>query len=293
MESVLIPGRHQPTDDGTPIDSVEVGDGYFDALGIPIVEGRAIDAADLEAQRKVVVVNQAMARQYWPGKSAVGERIYAQGFEHEPHVVIGVARDHKVRSVGEAPRPYLHFPATPARGVAIAVRTQQPSAAALPSLRAVLLKMEPNIVFTEDAPAASVIASTLAPTRIGAVLLAAFGSLALLLAAVGLYGVVAYSVSLRTREVGVRMALGARPRDVAALVLRQGGRLAVVGLALGTLGAALVSRVLESLLYGVGTVDPVAYAAAIAILLTVAAVANVVPALGAARIDPLRALRSE
>jgi ABC-type antimicrobial peptide transport system permease subunit len=138
-----------------------------------------------------------------------------------------------------------------------------------------------------------VAATTVAPTRIGTALLGAFGALALLLAAIGLYGVISYSVSRRTREVGVRMALGARPRDVLALVLRQGGRLALVGIGVGVLLAALAGRVLESLLYGVSALDPLAYAVAAAVLLAVATLANLVPALTAARVDPMRALRSE
>jgi predicted permease len=293
LESIRIQGRHAAVDDPTPIDAVEVDADYFQALGIPIVEGRAFGEDDVEAGRKVVIINQAMARKYWPGRSALGERIYTNGFDHPPHEIVGVARDHKVRSVGEDVRPYLHFPAKPGRAVALAVRTAGPAAAALPALRAAILRLEPNVVFTDAIPAAEVVAATLAPTRIGAALLAAFGSLALLLAAVGLYGVVAYSVSLRTREVGVRMALGARPRDVRSLVLRQGGRLALAGVGLGTLTAGFANRVLESLLYGVTPLDPLAYAAAAGLLLLVAAAANLVPALAAARIDPLRALRSE
>jgi ABC-type antimicrobial peptide transport system permease subunit len=124
-------------------------------------------------------------------------------------------------------------------------------------------------------------------------LLGAFGALALLLAAVGLYGVIAYSVSLRTREMGVRMALGAEPGDVRSLVMRQGGRLALVGIGAGAVLAAVVGQVLGSLLYGVSALDPVAYAVAAAVLLAVAAVAAFVPALGASRLDPLRALRTE
>jgi predicted permease len=293
MEGVWIQGHQRPGDDGTPIDAVEVGPDYFRVVGVPIVEGRALSEDDVEKQRKVLVVNQAMARRYWPGRSAVGERVYTRGFDKEPHEIVGVARDHKVRSVGEDPRPYLHFPAEPSRTVSLVVRTAVPPARALPALRAAILKLEPDVVFTEDLPAAEVAATTVAPTRIGALLLGAFGALALLLAAIGLYGVVAYSVSRRTREVGVRMALGARPRDVLALVLRQGGRLALVGIGVGAVLAALAGRVLESLLYGVSALDPLAYAVAAAVLLAVATLANLVPALVAARVDPMRALRSE
>jgi predicted permease len=293
MEGIRIRGHHQPQDDASLIDSVSVGADYFKVVGVPIVEGRAINDDDVDGPRRVVVINQAMARRFWPGRSPIGELIYTEGFDAAPHEVVGVARDHKVRSVGEDPRPYLHFPARPSRTVALAVRTTIPADKALPMLRSAILAIEPEIVFTEDVPATEVAATTTTPTRIGAALLGAFGGLALLLAAVGLYGVIAYSVSMRTRELGVRMALGARPGDVLRLVLRQGGRLALVGIGAGILLAALVGRVLGSLLYGVSALDPLAYAIAATILLAVAALATIVPALTASRLDPLRALRSE
>jgi putative ABC transport system permease protein len=198
-----------------------------------------------------------------------------------------------VRSVGEPSTPYLHLPAARSRRLSLVVRTAQPASVALPALRAALLRLERAVVFTEDASATEVAATTLAPTRIGAALLGAFGSLALLLAAVGLYGVIAYSVSRRTRELGVRTALGAQRSDLVRLVLRHGARLAMVGVGLGALLAALVGRVFGALLYGVSPLDPLAYGLAAAILLLVAAAANLVPALAAARVDPIRALRSE
>jgi hypothetical protein len=247
----------------------------------------------VDGNRRVVVVNQTMARRYWAGRSPVGELIYTEGYDAAPHEVVGVARDHKVRSVGEEARPYLHFPARPSRRIAVAVRSSTGAESALAPSRAAVLALEPDVVLTENVPAAQVAATTTAPTRIGAGLLGAVGALALLLAAVGLYGVIAYSVGMRTREIGVRMALGARPRDVTRLVMRQGARLALVGIGAGTLLAALVGRVLGSLLYGVSALDPLAYGVAATILMAVAALASLVPALSAARVDPLRALRSE
>jgi putative ABC transport system permease protein len=160
-------------------------------------------------------------------------------------------------------------------------------------LRQALWTLEPDIVFTEDVPAEQVAAATVAPTRIGAMVLGAFGALALLLAGVGLYGVVAYSVSRRTREVGIRMALGAERRTVLRLILAQGGRLAIVGVGLGAIASAGVGQLLKSLLYGVSGFDPIAYSAAAGVLLFAACIANLVPALAAARVDPVRALRSE
>ncbi|MCM2257505.1 MAG: FtsX-like permease family protein, partial [Vicinamibacteria bacterium] len=222
-----------------------------------------------------------------------GQRVYLSGFDQDPHEIVGVTRDHKVRSVGEEPRPYLHLPMEPSRTVGLVARAKGPAATLLPALRAAVLAVEPAIVFTEATTATEVAATTVAPTRIGAALMAAFGALALLLAAIGLYGVIAYSVSMRTREVGVRMALGARPAEVVRLVLGQGARLAAAGIALGAICAALVGRVLESLLYGVSALDPLAFAAAALVLLAVAMLANAAPAWTAARINPIRALRTE
>jgi predicted permease len=293
MEGIRVAGHHQAQDEATPIDAVSVGPDYFRTVGVPILEGRAFSDEDVEQQRKVAIVNQAFARRYWPGQSAVGQRVYTSGFDHPPHEIVGVARDHKVRSFGEPPTPYIHFPASPSRNISLVVRTAAPAAAALPALRVAVLKLEPSIVFTEDAPAAEVADVTLAPSRIGAALLGAFGSLALLLAAVGLYGVISYSVSLRTRELGVRMALGAARGELVRLVLGEGARLAVVGVALGALLAGLVGRVFGSLLYGVSPLDPLAYALAAGLLLAVALAANLMPAWTAAKVDPMRALRSE
>ncbi len=293
MEGIRIQGRHQPQDEPTPIDAVSVGPDYFRTVGVPILEGRPFGEDEVDGEKGVVIVNEAFARRYWPGKSALGQHVYTSGFDKAPHEVVGVARDHKVRSAGEEPTPYVHLPAARSRRIALLVRTSQPAEAALPALRAAVLKLEPDVVFTEDVPAAEVAATTLAPTRIGAALLGAFGSLALLLSAVGLYGVISYSVTLRTREMGVRMALGAQRGDLLRLVLRAGARLALVGVGVGTLLAAVVGRVFSALLYGVSALDPLAYAVAAGVLLAVAGAANLVPALAAARVDPMRALRSE
>jgi len=293
VDTILVPGHHGPKDEGTPIDTVRVGADYFNALGVPMVAGRPFSDDDIRNDRKVAIVNQTMARQYWKDGSAVGRLIYNGDFASPPLEVIGVARDHKVRSVGEEPRPYVHFPARPSTRIALVVRTTTPAAAALPMLRDALWKLEKDIVFTEDKTAQQVAATTVTPTRVGAMILGAFGALALLLAGIGLYGVVAYSVSRRSREVGIRMALGAERGQVLRLILLHGGRLALVGIVLGAIASAVVARVLASLLYGVSGFDPIAYGAAAGLLLTVALLANLVPAFAAARVDPVQALRSE
>jgi putative ABC transport system permease protein len=294
MDGVLVAGHHAPDEkDGTPTDTVRVGVDYFAVVGVPIVAGRAFTEDDVAQGRRVAIINETMARQYWPGGSALGRRFYLDGFASDPVEVVGVARDHKVRGVGEAPRPYVHRPAGEPGQLGLVVRTTTPAVSALPMLREAVWALEPDIVFTSDVPAEEVAATTVAPTRIGAFVLGAFGALALLLSAVGVYGVVAYSVSRRTREVGIRMALGAERGQVLRMVLWQGGRLAAVGILLGAVAAAGTGQLLESMLYGVSGFDPIAYAVACALLLTVAAAANLVPAITAARIDPMRGLRRE
>jgi predicted permease len=293
IDGVLVPGHHEARDEGSPTDIAVVGADYFETVGIPILVGRAFTEQDLAQERRVVIVNETMARQYWPGSSAVGQLIYFDTFNAAPHEVIGVARDHKVRSIGESPRPYAHRPAGKSRQIGLIVRTTMPAPAALPMLRQAIWALEPDIVFTADVSAAQIAATTVAPTRMGAVVLGAFGVLSLLLAGVGVYGVVAYSVSRRTREVGVRMALGAKRGQVLAMVLASGARLAAAGIVLGGIASAGLGRLLESLLYGVSGFDPLAYGVAAGVLVVIAGVANLVPAITAARVDPIRALRTE
>jgi predicted permease len=295
MEGVHVPGHHRPDDDADTIDATYVDENYFRVVGIPIVEGRGFETADREGSPKVVVVNQALAERYWPGESALGKRITTDGYDGTAFEVVGVARDHKVRTVGEESRPYLHFARSqsPSIVTTVMVRVSGSADAALPALEREILSMNPEIVFTETTTAQEVVDLTLLPTRAGAGLLGAFGALALGLASVGLYGVIAYSVSRRTREVGLRMAMGARGSDVIRMILSSGLRLALVGVAIGAVVSALVARVLEAYLYGISSIDPLAYLAAVVVLVLVAGAANLVPALRAARVSPMTALRYE
>ena len=295
MEGIFVPGHHQTEDDVVPIDAVYVGEDYFRVTGIPIVSGRAFGEQDREGAPSVVIVNETMAERYWSGKSAVGELIYTGGPEGDPVEIVGVSRDHKVRTLGEEPRPYLHFARaqSPRRSTQILARTSGPAEALLPALRDAILEVEPEIVFTEDSTASDIVEITLVPTRLGARLLGSFGGLALLLAAVGLYGVIAYAVSRRTHEVGLRMALGASASNVLTMILRKGMTLAVVGVVLGAVFAAVLARVLQALLYGVSSIDPLAYGLAALLLLVVAFAANFIPAWRASRVSPMAALRYE
>ena len=293
MSGVRVQGFHTPEEQETPVDTVGVGEDYFATIGVPIITGRALTRDDLENRRRVAVINETLARQYWP-TGAVGQQFYMGGYHTPAWEVVGVSRDHKVRSVGEDPRAYLHVPdGLKDTSQSFIVRTATPPTSALPMLREALWSIEPEIVFTEDVAASEVAETTMLPTRIGAILLGAFGALALGLAAIGLYGVVAYSVSQRTREIGIRVALGAPRGSVLRLLASRGARLAVIGLVIGALGAAAVGRLLTSMLYGVSAFDMMAFGAAAIVLLAIAGIANIVPALAALRVDPVKALRSE
>src|SRR5688572_2316036 len=293
MDGIRIPGHHSAEEQETPIDTVAIGPEYFTTVNVPIVAGRPFTREDSAPDRRVLIVNETFARQYWPSGNALGQRVYRGGYHTPAWEIVGIARDHKVRSVGEQSRPYLHIPDRPDTTVGLVVRTSTPAEAALPMLRNALWSLEPDIVFTEDVPAEQVAATTVLPTRIGAIVLGAFGILALLLAAIGLYGVVAYSVSRRTREVGIRIALGAPRATVLRVLASRGAVVTVAGLAIGALIGAAVGRFLTAMLYGIGAFDAIAFGMAAAVLLAVTGLANVVPALAAMRVDPVRALRAE
>jgi predicted permease len=291
MNSYAVPGHHQADDDGTSVDTTYVGADYFSVMGVPLVEGRPFTEDEATNDRSVIIVNETFAKTYWPGESAVGRVVHAGGLEQPALQIIGVARDHKVRSAGESPMPYAHLPVGKGRSIELVVRTAGPAAALVSALKQAVWALEPDAVFTAEGAATEAVEATLAPTRFGAAIIGVVGVLALLLAAVGLYGVIAYSVSLRTREVGIRLALGAARGQVLRMVLGQGARLALVGIGLGALLAAAAASVLQSMLYGVSAIDPLAYGAAALLLLVVALAANLAPAITASRVAPATAIR--
>ena len=291
MNSYAVPGRHDADDDGVSVDTTYVGADYFTVMGIPLVEGRGFTEDEATNDRQVVVINETFAKTYWPGDSAVGRVVHNGGLDQPAFTIVGVSRDHKVRSAGEAPMPYAHLPIGRGRSIELVVRTAGPAGAVMPALKQAVWALEPDAVFTAEGAASAAVEATLAPTRIGAAIIGVVGVLALLLAAVGLYGVTAYSVSLRTREVGIRLALGAERGQVLRMVLGQGARLALVGIGLGAALAAAAASVLQSMLYGVSAIDPLAYGAAALLLLVVALAANLAPAITASRVAPATAIR--
>jgi predicted permease len=283
-----------PRDRGDTVMYASVSPGYFRTLGIAIKQGRDFAETDAKGALPVVVINEAMARRFWPGESAVGRTITVAATK-EQYQVIGVAADHKVYSVGERPTPFVHMAVlqAPSSYNLLIARTRGSAEATLAAVRRELAAMEPDLVLVASQTMERAIAVTLLPARVGAALAAGFSLLGTLLAAIGLYGVIAYSVGRRMREIGIRIALGARPSGVVRLVLQQGLALTLAGLLAGLAIAALAARMLGGVLYGIGAGDPVAWCGAVAVLLGAAFAANAVPARRASRVDPAEALRRD
>ena len=279
-------------DEGPELDTVRAGPGYFETLGIPLSRGRGFSHRDAGAP-PVVVVNDALAQRYWPGEDPLGKRL-----RFDPEApwaqVVGVARTGKYRTLGEQPRPFIYRShLQDYSSMMTLVVASDDEAAALAALRHELEALDPHVPIFDQHLISEHLEIALFPARMGAALLAAFGVLGLLLASVGLYGVVAYSVSQRTREVGIRMAIGASRRDVLSLVTREGMALVAVGLMLGITTALFAARGLGSLLYGIAPNDPLTFIAVALVLAAVALAANLLPARRATRIDPMVALRYE
>jgi predicted permease len=268
-----------------------VADDYFETLGVPIVAGRDFVATDGVGSPQVVVVNETMASRFWPGEEAMGKRFRFSG-QAQLTEVVGIARDSKYNAIGEEPQPHLYQPLrqVPQAAVTVLVRTDNPEAA-LGVVRTAVQEMEPAMPLTGVFTMAAVLEQGLWAARLGAMLLSVFGALALTLAAVGVYGVMAYTVSQRTREIGVRLALGASAGSVQRQVLWQGLGLAAVGVAVGLTGGLALNRGIVGLMYDVSPYDPLMLTAVPLLLLTVAVVAIYLPARRASRVDPVVALR--
>jgi predicted permease len=276
------------------IENVTISPGYLDTLGVKLLAGRDVSATDVDGAPGAILVNETMARRYWPGESALGRTVRlvrnARVFR-----VAGIVADHKRHGVLEAPSPFVYFaeaqPST--RYNFVLARTAGDALALVAAMKRELLAMEPGLVFLGAQTMEQNMAATLVPARVGAWLATAFGALGTLLAATGLYGVIAFSVARRTREIGVRMALGAEPSGVLAMVMRQGLGLVATGLAIGGLLAVGTSFVLRSVLFGVTPLDPWAWMLALLVLVVASGIANAVPARRAMRVQPLTALRTE
>jgi predicted permease len=280
------------SNDGVMTQVNPVGPGYFETIGVRMAAGRAFSEADREGAPRVVIVNETMAKRFWPGQSAVGKRFHF--FGDPPVEVVGVARDAKYNNPGEDPQLYAYEPLAQRSmtGMTLIVRSAKAPETVLAMVQKEMRSMAPGLPLLVSTVPDLVRQSLWAP-KAGAMLLAAFGLLALVLATIGLYGVMSFSVAQRSREIGMRMALGAREGDVLGLVLRQGLTLVAAGMAAGLLLAAGLMRVASGLLFGVSATDPMAFGATSAVLLLAAFAATLVPALKAVSVPPSVALRYE
>ena len=282
---------------GEIIENNSVSATFFETIGIPIVDGRGIAETDIQGSPDVVVINETMARTFWPNESALGHTVtVVNGSQTRTYRVVGVNRNHKQHGVLERPAPFVYFADSQRPNPTykfIVARASGSADVLLTAMRRELLAMEPGLVFLGNSTMEQAMGASLIPARVGAILATAFGGLGTLLAAIGLYGVIAFSVARRTREIGVRMAIGARPGEVLSMVMRQGFAIVAVGLVLGALLAAGAATALRGLLYGITPFDPAAWGLALAAMLVAAALANFVPARRAMRIDPISALRTE
>lgn len=307
VRSLLIEGRagsdNQFRSDGTgpapgddqSVSSNVIGPQYFQTMGIGLLQGRDFNPQDTEEHPRVVIVNEAFVRRHFPSGDSLGKRLSFNGPEGPWREIVGVVRTSKYISLGEAPTPFAYIPLQQNHetGMTLHVRTTVEPSTVVGAIRNEVQSLERNLPLGNPERMSERVANSLYAARMGAILLAVFGGLALLLASIGLYGVMSFAVSRRTREMGIRVALGARPGDVFRLVLRQGMTLVVAGLVLGLVAAVTVTRLLASFLYGVSTTDALTFTAIPVLLTLVALLACYLPARKATKVEPLVALRYE
>jgi len=275
--------------------------GYLQTMGIDLVAGRAFTPNDKADSPPVAVINETLARRYFGTQNPIGKRI---GLSRpiDWREIVGVVRDVRNYGLAEEVKPECYLPflqnapdylAGSASWMVMVVRTESDPLGYVGAIKGALHKIDPDQPIASIRPMTAYLAQSVAQRRFNMLLLAVFAGLALVLAAVGIYGVISYSVAQREREVGIRMALGAQTGDVLGLIVRQGMRPALVGLLAGIFAAAAMTRFMRSLLFQVSAIDPLVFAAVALVLALVAAIACVIPARRATRLDPVIALRSE
>jgi putative ABC transport system permease protein len=292
--SIDVEGRQSEPNKPDVISFTAVGPNYLDVMNIPLVAGRDIVRSDRRESPPVAVISETMAKQFWPSKDAVGAR-FRFGSNSDWITVIGVARDVKWRDVKENSRRFAYLPVLQSYNpnTVIHLRTAGDPVLLAPAVRDAVAKVVPELpVFSIRTLSGHVGASTFQQSM-ASTLLAAFGGLALILAALGLYGVLAFVVSQRTREIGIRIAVGAKPDDVFRMIVRQGLTLTIIGILLGIAAAYALGSAMSSLLFGVSASDPVILGAGSALMLLTALAACLIPAKRAIRVDPVASLRCE
>jgi putative ABC transport system permease protein len=272
--------------------------GYFVAVGTPLLRGRDFLESDTADSMPVTIINSAMAKKYWPGEDPIGKQVGPLSRLYPVATVIGIVADTKRLSLREEPPPEMYVPYTQKvwpslLTMDVVLRTKVDPVSAAAAARETIHSVDPDLPLANIATLETLVDGSMTQQRFAMFVLGAFGALALLLASIGMYGVISYSTMQRTQEIGIRMALGAQRRSVVAMVLGHGGRLASLGIAIGLIAALAMGHTMASFLYGVRPTDPLTLAAVSLLLLTVALVACYVPARRAMRTDPVIALRYE
>lgn len=290
--SVSVPGYEFAPGERSSLHYSYISEGYLEAMGTELLEGRTFQASDDADSEPVMIVNERFADRFWPGESALGKTMDAAG---ESWSVVGVVETGKYRSLGEEPTEFMYFPYRRLfrSDMTLVARTAGDPQPVLQAIRRIVREIDPEMPVYDVRTMESHMGIALLPARLGGTVLGIFGLLGLALAAIGIYGVMAYSVSQRKRELGIRLAMGADRSTVLRLIVGQGMRLAVVGTALGLVGALAAAQLLRGLLYDLSPVDPVAFTAVPLILMSVAALAVYLPARRAAAVDPMKTLKSE
>ena len=304
FHTLVLEGRPQAGKPPAVAETWVLGD-YFQTMRIPLREGRRFAPQDNENSQPVVIISQGMAKQYWPGQDPIGKRLRHE--ENQPWItIVGVAGDVNDGPVGRPPQAHIYIPFLQlsdsltsenvigiARSMNLAVRTAGNPAALVSAVVAKIHSLDPDVAVANIQTMPEVIRSSLAGPRFNTSLLGLFAGFALFLSAIGIYGVLAYAVSQQRQEIGIRMALGARPRHVLRFVVAWGTRLACLGAAFGIVAALALTRLMKGLLYGVGASDPLTFAGVTFLLLLVAVLASYLPARRATKVDPMIALRCE
>jgi putative ABC transport system permease protein len=287
-----LPGKEIERGDDDGVSIRQVTPKYFDALRIPVKSGRVFSELDRSGTPKVVILNDSASKKFFKGESPIGKTVL---FGDEEHTVVGVVGDVYQSSLETDPRieAYTPMAQSRARFAELVIRTSGDPYDVVPSVKSAVLAVLPDVPLRNIRTMEELIARRVAQRKLNMLLLGLFGVLGLVISAVGIYGVMAYTVSQRTREIGVRMALGATKSTVIGMVMRQASLLLAVGLVVGALGAWRLSAIAERFLFRLDTHDPRAFAAALATLSLAALIASIIPARRAASVDPMEALRAE
>jgi predicted permease len=275
-----------------------ISPGFLSSVGTPLLRGRDFSEADTGGSLPVAIVNATMERKYWPGRSALGEHVGPGSTRFPLLTIVGVVADVKHISIREESAPEMYVLYTQKQwpsmlNMRVALRTRTDPASVTQSVRDAIHSIDPDLPLAKVATLTTLVSESLSQPRFAMLLLTSFGLLALLLASIGMYGVISYSVMQRTQEIGIRMALGAERRNVFGMVLGQGARLALLGIGIGLIGALGVTRMMAGFLYGVQAADPLTYAAVSLLLVAITVLASYLPARRATRVDPIVALRFE